>query len=104
MAENKPSPTLNISFIAAWFAPPPIQLPATVVRPRHTASGPAPPTISGAKTDTTIIARGPPMIIPAVPVKNMTNALGPNFIILGRSILIVNSTKLVGNKYRDATK
>jgi len=44
------------------------------------------------------------MIIPAVPVKNMTNALGPNFIILGRSILIVSRTKLVGNKYRDATK
>jgi hypothetical protein len=44
------------------------------------------------------------MIIPAVPVKNMIKALGPNFRIPGRSMLIVSRTKLVGSKYRDATK
>ena len=52
------------------MAPPPIQLPATVVNPRQTASGPAPPTRSGAKNAVIRIARGPPRIIPAVAVKN----------------------------------
>ena len=42
------SPSLNISNIAAWLAPPPIQLPAIVVIPRHTSFGDAPPTTSGA--------------------------------------------------------
>ena len=98
------SPTLNISFIATWFAPPPIQLPATVVSPRQTASGPTPPTTSGAKVDTIKIAMGPPMMIPTVPVKNMIIAFGPNFLISGKSILMVSKTKLVGNKYREATK
>ena len=90
--------------MAAWFAPPPIQLPATVVSPRQTASGPTPPTTSGAKTETIRMANGPPIMIPTVPVKNMMMALGPSFLISGRSILMVSNTKLVGSKYREATK
>jgi len=54
--------------MAAWLAPPPIQLPAIVVNPRHTASKPAPPTVSGENIDTIRIAMGPPMMMPTVPV------------------------------------
>ena len=54
--------------------------------------------------DIRIIENGPPIIIPAVPLKNIIIAFGPNFIISGKSILIVSKTKLAGNKYRDATK
>ena len=38
---------INTTCMAAWLAPPPIQLPATVLRPRHSASGPSTPIISG---------------------------------------------------------
>ena len=34
--------------MAAWLAPPPIHDPATVERPRQSASGPTPPSKSGA--------------------------------------------------------
>jgi hypothetical protein len=51
------------------LAPPPIQLPAKVARPRHIASGPAPPTVSGDTAEISKIAKGPPIIIPTVPVK-----------------------------------
>jgi hypothetical protein len=47
---------------------------------------------------------GPPNIIPKVPVKNITIALDPNFLISGISMLIVSRAKLVGNKYLEATK
>ena len=65
----------KISNIAAWLAPPPIQLPASVERPLHIASGPAPLKSSGKKLDNINIAIGPPIIIPIVPVKNIINAL-----------------------------
>ena len=51
-----------------------------------------------------IIAKGPPAIIPSVPVKNIINALDPNFFISWISILIVKRARLVGSKYLDATK
>ena len=38
--------------MAVWFAPPPIQLPARVDNPLHTASGPTPPTVSGENIET----------------------------------------------------
>src|SRR3546814_8549964 len=40
---NKVASTSKTSFIAAWFAPPPIQLPAMVVIPRQVS----PATVSG---------------------------------------------------------
>ena len=98
------SPTLKTSFIAAWLAPPPIQLPATVVNPRQTCSTPALLIIEGEINETTIMEIGPPKIIPKVPVKNITIALDPNFLISGISMLIVSRAKLVGNKYLEATK
>ena len=98
ITEKISPPTSNISFIEAWFAPPPIQLPATVVMPRHTASGPCPPTIVGSTALTTNIARGPPITIPSVPTKNIISALGPKFKIAFKSMLIVKSIKQAGNK------
>jgi hypothetical protein len=50
------------------------------------------------------MARGPPIIIPSVPVKNIINALDPNFLISWISILIVKRARLVGSRYLDATK
>ena len=47
---------------------------------------------------------GPPKMIPTLPVRNIIIALKPSFFIPGKSTLIVRSTKLVGNKYLDATK
>ena len=47
---------------------------------------------------------GPPKTTPNVPVKNITIALVPNFLISGISILMVSNTKLAGNKYLEATK
>ena len=51
-----------------------------------------------------IMEIGPPKIIPNVPVKNITIAFAPNFLISGMSMLTVSNTKLEGNKYLDATK
>ena len=51
-----------------------------------------------------MIEIGPPNIIPIVPVKNITIAVVPNFLISGISILIVSNTRLAGNKYLEATK
>ena len=77
ICEKRVSPTSKTSFIAVWLAPPPIQLPATVVRPLQTASGPDPPTVSGLTVPTIISAKGPPTMMPKVPVKNMITALLP---------------------------
>src|SRR5699024_11829937 len=57
---------------------PPIQLPAMVVRPRHSSSAPVPATISGATIEKIHSTNGPPIIIPTVPAKNMIIALGPS--------------------------
>ena len=86
------------------MAPPPIQLPAIVVKPLQTKSASNPSIKLGNVYDIRIIENGPPIIIPNVPLKNITIAFGPNFIISGKSILMVSKTKLAGNKYRDATK
>ena len=51
-----------------------------------------------------MIVKGPPIIIPAVPVKNMMSALGPSFMTSLRSTLMVSSTKAAGSKYREAIK
>ena len=75
-----------------------------MLNPRHTESGPEPPIISGLIADTINIARGPPIIMPIVPVKNIISALEPNFFISWRSILIVKRARLVGSKYLEATK
>src|SRR5690606_26267170 len=92
------------SSMAVWFAPPPIQLPPIVAHPLHTSSAPVPPTTSGAKRDTVTTAKGPPKIIPTVPVRNITNAFGPNFNIALKSRLSVNRTREAGNKYLEAIR
>ena len=60
--------------MAVWFAPPPIQLPATVAKPLQIS-------LSGLLASSiwvygpmTNIANGPPMTIPRVPVRNMAIA------------------------------
>ena len=55
--------------MAAWLAPPPIQLPAMVESPLQIASKSLPPTVSGEKIATISMAIGPPITIPKVPVK-----------------------------------
>ena len=97
-AVKRLSLTLNTSFMAVWLAPPPIQLPAMVVSPRQTASGPWPPTTSGAKNDTSKMASGPPMMIPADPVRNMIRAFGPRCRMDFMSMLRVNRTRLAGSR------
>ena len=90
--------------MAAWLAPPPIQLPATVVNPLQISSGPVPANQSGFKLETIINAMGPPIIIPTVAVKNIINAFEPKFMIPLKSMLKHSKTKLAGSKYLDATK
>ena len=51
-----------------------------------------------------LLAIGPPIIIPRVPVTNITIAFEPNFLISGISILIVSNARLVGSRYLEATK
>ncbi len=43
-------------------------------------------------------------MIPIGPVKNMTRDFAPSLRISLKSILMVNNTRLAGNKYLDATK
>ena len=86
--------------MAVWLAPPPIQLPARVESPLHTASKSAPPTVSGETIEIKSIAIGPPMIIPTVPVKNIIKALEPKLNMAFKSILSVIKTKAAGNKNR----
>ena len=89
--------------MAVWFAPPPIQLPAKVESPLQTASKSAPPTVSGEKIEINKIAKGPPIITPTVPVKNIISALEPKLNIAFKSMLSVIKTKAAGNKKRLAT-
>ena len=86
--------------MAVWFAPPPIQLPASVERPLQTASKSAPPTVSGEKIEINKIAIGPPIIIPTVPVKNIIKALDPKLNMAFKSMLSVIKTKAAGSKNR----
>ena len=94
--------TLKTSIIAAWFAPPPIQLPAIVVIP-YANNDKSISTIEGKKYFTTKIEIGPPNNIPRVPEKNIINALEPSLEISLKSTLRVNKTKEHGSKYLDAT-
>ena len=95
---NAASETAKISFMAAWLAPPPIQLPARVVIPRQMSLAADPAKVSGEIALTAIKAIGPPIIIPKVPVKNIIPALGPRRIIPFKSTLIVNKTKAAGKR------
>ena len=104
IAENTSSPTSKTSFMAAWLAPPPIQLPATVANPRQMASGPTPPTVSGLMKENTRIANGPPSTMLTVAVANMISACGPSRMMPGMSMLSVRSTSVAGSKYREDTK
>ena len=97
------SPTSKTSFMAVWFALPPIQLPATVVIPRHTASGPAPPTVSGLNALTARMASGPPATMPMVPVAKRVSAFGPSLSTDGRSTERVSMTRQAGSRYRELT-
>ncbi len=78
---------------------------ATIVEsPLQIASGPLPPTVSGEKIEMIKMAKGPPIIIPALPVKNMIKAFGPRLVIPFKSILRVINTKAAGSKYLLAIK
>ena len=50
------------------------------------------------------MAIGPPIIIPIVPVKNITNAFQPKLNTAFKSILNVIKTNAAGSKYLLATK
>ena len=102
MAENRSGLGLNISYIAAWLAPPPIQVPATVLNPLQTSSAPSPPTISGANNEIKKTAAGPPSIILIEAVINIKPAFFLNFHISLKSRLKVNNTRLAGKRYLDA--
>ena len=95
---KRASLTSKTSFMAVWLAPPPIQLPATVVRPRQTASGPPPPTVSGLTAPTAMSATGPPTMIPTVPVRNMAMAFHPSRMMAGRSTERVRRTSVAGRR------
>ena len=97
-AEKIPSPTSNTSFMATWFAPPPIHDPASVDMPRHTASGPSPPTVSGDTIPTTNMANGPPSTMLSVAVRNITSARGPRPKTPLRSMLRVSRIRLAGSR------
>ncbi len=84
----------NTSFIAAWLAPPPIQLPATAVKPRHAS----PSTVSGLMKLQITIASGPPISTPSVPVKNMMSAFGPSRTIAGMSMARVSRISVAGSR------
>jgi hypothetical protein len=60
--------------------------------------------ILGTKNETINKAIGPPITIPIVPDKNIISAFGPSLRILFRSMLSVNKTREVGNKYLEAIK
>jgi hypothetical protein len=49
--------------------------------------------------ETINMATGPPMMIPAVPVKNMIRALEPRLAIALRSMLKVIKIKAAGKRY-----
>ncbi len=90
---NRVESTAKTSFIAAWLAPPPIQLPASVAMPLQVS----PATVSGwmmpsARKDTMA-----PSITPAVPVRNMMIALGPSRSIATRSMAMQNSASELGS-------
>ena len=75
-----------------------------VESPLQTASGPTPPTRSGATLETIKTANGPPKMMVTVAVKNIINAFGPSPITAFRSILKVSKTREAGRRYLDATK
>ncbi len=84
--------------MAVWLAPPPIQEPATVVMPRHTASGPSTPSMSGKIALMISSAIGPPIKMPTVPVRNMITAFLPSLAMAPRSMLRVRNTRHVGSR------
>ncbi|CAI8254995.1 MAG: Uncharacterised protein [Bacteroidetes bacterium MED-G17] len=86
------------------MAPPPIQLPAKVLNPRQSARSPVVSTVCGKRMEKIPIAKGPPMIIPKVPVKNMTNGFQPNLTSPLKSILSVIRNNAAGNRNLVATK
>ena len=97
MAAKRLSLTLKISFIAVWLAPPPIQLPAMVDKPRHSSDG-STAIKPGATEETSSSATGPPRMMPRVAAKNMMSALGPKLIIPFKSMPRHSSIKLAGSR------
>src|SRR3546814_17549610 len=65
--------TANTSFIAAWLAAPPIQLPAIVVMPRQVPPAP----VDGWIKPTAAHATTAPRLTPTAPLSNMLTALVP---------------------------
>src|SRR5690606_33117844 len=98
--ENNLGEGCSISLRATWFALPPIQDPASVPNPRHTSSGPAPPTIWGANSEVIHTAIGTPNTIPTVPVKNIKPARLRRFHISFRFRFKVKRIKHDGRKKR----
>ena len=93
---NKSSLTPNSSFIAAWLAAPPIQLPATAENPRHNVSS---RNISGDTHLAIPKLMGPLITIAILAAKNMAIAFQPNPSILGTSMDKVINSKLAGSRY-----
>ena len=86
--------TWNTSFIAAWLAPPPIQLPVSVVMPRQVS----PATVSGCTRPITLNDTTAPSITPRVPVRNITSAFGHSRTMPPMSIDTQNSTSDAGSR------
>ena len=92
---NRSSLTPNNSFMAAWLAAPPIQLPATAEKPRHKVSS---INISGEIHLAIPRLIGPLMMIAILAAKNIAMAFQPRPNIFGTSIDKVISSKLAGNR------
>ena len=84
----------NTSFMAAWLAAPPIQLPAMAVMPRHISGS----TAAGAIAFHSNSAMGPPITTVSDAVKNMISAFGPRRSVAGRSMASVSSTSVAGSR------
>ena len=90
---NSVESTANTSFIAAWLAPPPIQLPASVAMPLQVS----PATVSGWMTPRAVNDTTAPSMTPTVPVRNMMMAFGPRRRIAPRSMAMQNSASELGS-------
>src|SRR5690606_40423292 len=84
----------KIRYKAAWLAPPPIHEPARVANPLHTS----PDTTSGANNENNHTAKGPPNIIPIIPVKNSKPAFFRSHHTSRKLRFKVNSTKHEGSR------
>src|SRR5688500_15464320 len=91
--------TWKISFIASMLAPPPIQLPASVVMPAQVS----PATVSGCTARNSRKASTAPTITLSEAAAYISTSFGPSLRIAFRSIDRVSSTSAAGSSTRLAT-